>query len=142
MDLAVKWRFFRHLLGGHDKDAERLYLWHIEQRSGPRMQLGITTDQWKRTLEDYVRSAEDLVASMRRHGFLPHGAIPLDENGELLGGAHRLACAIALCLPHVSVMRLPRHVWAPPWHREWFIEHGINAKDLLRLDDDWELMRW
>jgi hypothetical protein len=139
----VKWRFFRHLLGLHaDPDAERVYLWHIKERSGPRMALGLATDQWKRTLYDYVRSSADLAASMRIHGFLPQCALPIDPNGELLGGAHRLACAIALSMPSIAVSRLPRMAWAPPWHREWFIEHGMSAPDIARLDDDWEMMHW
>jgi len=106
------------------------------------MQLGLSTDQWKRTTDDYVAAARELFASMQARGFLPEGAIPVDPNGELLGGAHRLACAVALRLPFVSMVRLPRMVWAPPWHRDWFIEHGMSAKDLLKLDDDWELMAW
>ena len=106
------------------------------------MRLGLSTDKWKRTIDDYVQSARSLYVSMRDLGFLPQGAIPLDANGELLGGAHRIACAVALNAPLVSVMTLPRLAWAPPWHREWFIEHGMAPSDLKRLEQDWELMHW
>jgi hypothetical protein len=105
------------------------------------MQLGLATDRWKRTVEDYLRAARDLFASMQRHGFLPQGAIPIDPQGELLGGAHRLACALALNIPLVSAVKLPHMVWAPPWHREWFVEHGMTREDLQRLDADWDFMR-
>lgn len=142
MDLAVKWRFFRHLLGGKDANAERIYRWHIEQRSGPRMQLGLPTDQWKKTTADYVKGARDLLRSMEQYGFMPlRGSIPVDPDGELLGGAHRVACAMALGIPLVSINRLGSHVWAPPWCREWFIEHGMAPRDLLELDVAWEAMR-
>jgi hypothetical protein len=139
----VKWRFFRHLLGyTRDDRAEKVYRWHIRERSGARLDLGIQTDKWKRDLDDYVLAASDLAASMKVFGFLPDGAIPVDADGELLGGAHRVACAIAVGMPHVTVTKIPRKVWAPPWHREWFVEHGMAQDDLRRLDDDWELMRW
>lgn len=142
MDLAVKWRFFRRLLGGNDPEAERVYRWHIEKRSGPRMHLGLATDQWKSSVDDYVIAARKLCDSMRAYGFQPDGAIPVDPNRELLGGAHRLACAIALSIPWVSVVELPRMVWAPPWHLEWFVEHGMTSSDLKRLEQDWELLHW
>lgn len=140
--MAVKYRFFRHLLGGNDQDAERVYRWHIEERVGPAIRAGQPMDRWKTSIDDYVESAKSLLGSMRDRGFVAQGAIPIDRNGELLGGAHRLACAISLGLPFISVDHRNQDVWAPPWHRGWFIEHGIGSRDLKRLDEDWELMRW
>lgn len=142
MDLAVKWRFFRHLSGNNDPDSERVYRWHIEERSGARMRAGLATDQWKRTLDDYVIAAGALLTSMRLQGFRPQEAIPVDPAGKLLGGAHRLACALALNIPLVSVVQHERMAWAPPWHREWFIDHGMPQADFKRMCEDWELMHW
>lgn len=141
MDLAVKWRFFTNLSGGADLEAEESYRWHIQERIGPRMQLGLSTDVWKVSLDDYVKSAKNLYRSMRLGGYDPRQPIPLDEDGELLGGAHRLACAIALNIPFISASHLSRKVWAPPWHYAWFEEHGMPRTWLKRLRDDWELMR-
>jgi len=141
-DVAVKWRFFRHLLGGSDNEAERVYRWHINERIGPRMRAGLPTDQWKTTTDDYVDSAKALLKSMQEFGFVAQGAIPIDRAGELLGGAHRLACAVALDMPFVRVLQRCTDVWAPPWHRGWFIEHGMGSVDLAQMDADWKMMHW
>jgi hypothetical protein len=136
-DLAVKWRLFRHLLhGGDDPDAENLYRWHIEKRSGTRMRAGLATDQWKKTLDDYVASARALFESMREDGFRLSGAVPVDPAGELLDGSHRVACALALGVEMIPAKREARHAWAPPWGYEWFVANGMGYDDLARLCRD------
>lgn len=141
MDLAVKWRFFRHLLsGGNDPDAERVYRWHIEERSGARMRAGLATDRWKQSSDDYVRSARWLVLSMREDGFIPFFAVPIDPNGEMLDGSHRVACAIACEAPAVYVERHTRMAWAPPWDLAWFEDRGMRPDDLARMKADWKEM--
>ena len=136
--MVIKWRFFRHLLGSYDADAERCYIWHIEARIGPRMKAGLATDQWKRTIHDYVNSAKTLLDSMQQFGFLQTEPIPIDINGELFGGAHRLACAIALKHDLVPVVQIPHAVWAPPWNEAWFEEHGMTQCDLQAVREDFE----
>lgn len=106
------------------------------------MRHGLATDAWKRTVDDYVKAAHALHASMERDGYVGAHPIPIDPSGELLGGAHRLACALALKEPFVKIERRPNAVWAPPWHREWFIENGMPPDELKRLDADWDLMHW
>lgn len=139
--MAVKWRFFLHLSGGDDLDSERVYRWHIEERSGTRMKLGLSTDRWKRCAGDYVAASKELHASMVRSGFMGAFAIPIDPNGELLGGAHRLACALAIGIETVPVDRLTHLCWAPTWNEAWFVEHGVSEADLARIKADWETMR-
>ena len=138
LDLAVKWRFFRHLLGGNDGDAVDLYRWHIEQRSGHRIAAGLPTDRWKRSVDEYVTSATALLQSLRTYGFL--GPVPVDRNGELLDGSHRVACASALGIEEIPVDRQDRNVWAPAWDELWFrarmTDEGVN-----RLITDWLWMR-
>ena len=104
------------------------------------MQAGLATDQWKRTEDDYVNSATDLLHSMQQFGFLQSEPIPIDINGELFGGAHRLACAIALQIKLVPVVTIQHAVWAPPWNEAWFVEHGIAPSDLKQIRDDFELL--
>jgi hypothetical protein len=131
MDLAVKWRYFRHLLHGGDDDAERVYLWHI----AARRQSGYVDGQ-KGNLDAYLYGARALFASMHRHGFDPHFPVPLDQNKDLLGGAHRVACALALGID-VIVQHIPQLAWAPRWDREWFLAHGCPLDDLQRICVDW-----
>lgn len=140
-DLAVKWRYFRAILGCEPDcapEAITLYLWHIEKRSGRRMSAGLATDGWKRTLPDYITSAEKLLKDMAHHGFRPEYSIPIDPNGELLDGSHRLACALALGLPAVPVVHRTQYVWAPAWGEAWFVENGMTGEDLERLRQDWK----
>jgi hypothetical protein len=133
----VKWRLFRHLLHGGDEDAVRVYRWHIEKRSGLRIKAGLPTDGWKRSLDDYLQSASALAGCMRRQGFFRGGAIPVDPDGELLGGAHRLACALALGIAEVPVTRDQRRVWAPAWGEAWFRDNEMAVEDIVRLRRDW-----
>lgn len=137
-DIAVKWRFFHHLMSGGDERAEAIYRWHIWVRSGSRMVAGVATDIWKMTPDDYVTSARNLLASMTAKGFLTSGAVPVDPHGELLGGAHRVACALALGIDTSPVIRSDRMAWAPPWGEDWFVAAGIDDADLDRLRSDWQ----
>lgn len=133
LDLAVKHRLFCHYLYGGDPAAIDLYNWHIQQRSGARISAGIATDRWKLALADYRQSALDLVASMGRWGFLAEFPVPVDPAGELLDGSHRVACAMAMKLPTVHVIRRPEAAWAPPWDRLWFEDHGLPPAEIDAL---------
>lgn len=128
------------LLHGGDESAERVYRWHIEKRIGARMAAGLPTDKWKRGPDDYVHSAKRLLGSIHGGGFHRLGAIPVDPEGELLGGAHRMACALALGIADVPVTRERIRVWAPAWGEAWFIENGMEEGDLARLSQDWQAL--
>jgi len=133
--VAVKWRFFSHLQFGGDEDAVRVYKEHIEKRSGHRMRAGLATDVWKMVTDDYVAAATALHASMVRDGYDPRYPIPLDVEGRLLNGSHRLACALALDLKEVPIEAAHYLAWAPPWGEAWFKEHMPG--DFLRISTDW-----
>jgi hypothetical protein len=137
-DLAVKWRLFRHLLAGNDPDAVRVYRWHLEARKASNAKLNLGMDG-KSGTDHYIETAAAICASMAHRGFvdIPEWRIPVDPNGELLGGAHRVACALALEIKEVPVVRHERHVWAPPWSEQWFIDQGMAGEDLERLRQDW-----
>jgi hypothetical protein len=134
MDLAVKWRYFKHLLHGGDPDSERVYLWHI----AVRRESGYVDGQ-KGNLDAYLYGARALLASMRIYGFDQEFPVPLDPNSDLLGGAHRVACALALGID-VVVQHLPHMAWAPRWDRDWFLAHCCPEADMLRIDEDWKAL--
>lgn len=136
MDLAVKHRFFKSLSGGDDPEAEEIYRLHIQARSGKRMEAGLATDQWKTETDDYVSSATGLLQSMSSSGFNDACAVPIDPDGELLGGAHRVACALSLGIPHIAVELRPEYVWAPAWDYLWFTEN-IPKLYRSRILQDW-----
>ncbi len=140
MDIAVKYRFFVNLLRGGDDGAERVYRWHIEQRSGARMAMGFKTDGWKVDLDDYVNSAKALFDSMLGQGFAKFYAVPIDPEQELLDGSHRVACALALWMDSIPVIISTKRAWAPPWGHDWFVAKNMPQPDLDRLESDWEFL--
>jgi hypothetical protein len=139
MDLAVKWRFFRHLYGGEDPDSEEVYRRHIEARNGHRMEAGVATDEWKTEIDDYVSSATELFKSMSANGFDPEYPIPIDNDGELFGGAHRLACALSLDIRVIPTVIIDDYVWAPPWDYLWFTNNMLKSGNKKILNDWLEL---
>lgn len=97
-------------------------------------------DANKADMDSYVSACHRLLVSMKANGFLPHFAIPVDPDGEILGGAHRLSCALALELPEVPITDEMRRVWAPAWGEAWFKENGCGTKDLDRIRSDWRAL--
>lgn len=93
----------------------------------------------KSRIDLYVMEAVDLLFSMKAWDFWPEKPIPIDPSGELLGGAHRLACALALGID-CYVQHMPQHVWAPAWDRQWFVDNGMSDEDLSRTLSDWKEM--
>lgn len=98
--------------------------------------MGLAMDGWKHTTDDYVRAAQALLDSMTVRGFDALFPVPIDPQDELLGGAHRVSCALSLDIP-VRVERHLHSAWAPRWDRQWFVTNGMSAADLSRLDEDW-----
>ena len=133
LDIAIKWRFFCHLLRGGDFDSERVYRWHIDARTG-----GNEKGSWKRRTEDYVMASKALLASMQSYGFLPSHPIPVGADGMQRDGAHRLACALALGLDvYVQACDLK----APcGWGRDELLSYGICPTDLKRVEIDWAVL--
>lgn len=91
----------------------------------------------KSSTDQYVSDCESLLVSMQQKGFSRDYPIPVDPNTELLGGAHRLACALALEIGTVLVQPYSRFVWAPAWDCEWFRKQGMSPPELERLVADW-----
>lgn len=134
LDLAVKWRFFRQMLNGGDERARRVYLWHIVARRRTGFVDG------EKAAWMFIPMAEVLALGMYDFGFDQTQPIPIDPDGELLGGAHRTACALALGID-CYVQHMPQKAWAPAWDKQWFIDNGMNGEDLSRTLADFEEMQ-
>lgn len=136
-DIAVKWRYFRHLLTGGDADSERVYKWHLQARKAANAKVNLGMDG-KANTDQYVEDSRNLLVSMAINGFNPEYPIPIDPDGELLGGAHRLACALALGIDAVPVERREQKVWAPAWDMNHFYHNDASAEDMQRIATDWK----
>jgi hypothetical protein len=97
------------------------------------MQSGVATDAWKRNIDDYLASAVWLFQSMGNDGFDTEHAIPIDPDGELLNGSHRVACALALGIEEIPVLNMPGKVWAPAWDAAWFRSNGLDEGTIAAL---------
>lgn len=134
-DIPVKYRYFRHLACVEDDPAaEQLYLWHIDRRRNQGLR-----DEGKETAEDYVSAAVNLYTNMSAKGYDDKFPIPVDPHGEILGGAHRLACALLLNLD-VPIQRCQQEAWAPSWSFRWFCFHQVHPEDRIRMVNDWEYL--
>ena len=115
-----------------------MYERHIIERSGDRLYNDIATDVVKTSLLDYHEAARKLLWDMQTAGFRKSQPIDVDCEGEILGGAHRLACAIALGIDEVPVLYHEQRVWAPDWGRDWFIDYP--SEWLRQIDEDYARM--
>jgi len=135
LDLVVKHRFFRHLIDGNDPGAEEVYRWHIMHRTK-----GFERGSWKGTVDDYVRGARELLASMRERGFDPAYPVEITQEGRIMSGAHRIACALALGLPiYVRIRKPPKN--SADWGETWFRRAGMKGEALQRLLRDWKQLQ-
>lgn len=117
---------------GGDQDSERLYRWHIEARTG-----GV--EGKKASVDDYVEACVALLKSVETRGFMQERPVLLDPDGRLFNGAHRVSLGLAINKPLYV-----RQVNAPAkrtWGFDWFADHGMSRADLLRLVEDWCLLR-
>lgn len=130
LDIAIKWRYFSHLVNGGDPDSERVYRWHIKTRTG-----GNEKGSWKSSTDDYVRASGALLMSMQSYGFLPSDPILIGDDGAQRNGAHRLACALVLGL---DVYVQGCDLSAPGgWGRDELLSYGICPADMERVEIDW-----
>lgn len=105
------------------------------------MKKGIATDGWKTTPQHYVDSCKTLLDNMSANGYAADAPIPVDNDGEIWNGAHRIACAAAIGFKEIPVYHKEGNVWAPDWGRQWFVQKGIWKHDLKRLDKDMEKLK-
>lgn len=94
-DLAAKMLYLRHMQSGFDMNyAKHAYYRHIEAMNPNHREPGQPD---KNSLDRYVAAFEELFRSFQTEGFRADKTlIPVDRNGVLLDGAHRVSCAAIL----------------------------------------------
>jgi hypothetical protein len=125
---VVKWRLFR---SPDDPETQNLYLWHIAHRRNSGF-----VDSTKDSISVFIPQAKALLASMATIGFDRNHAIPVDANGDILGGAHRTACALSLGINAIAERRAET-AWAPAWDASWFKKHGMPEEIVGELLTDY-----
>jgi hypothetical protein len=141
LDLVVKYSLFRHLSGFEDASIWGLYRWHIIKRVEHRWKAGLAMDGWKRSIDDYEHAARQLHHSMQVMGYDDAEPVHVDPDGELLSGAHRVACALALGVKEITVHPSDERVWAPPWDARWFLDKGAAPELVEQLQGDLDALK-
>jgi hypothetical protein len=121
LDIVVKLMFFE------DIEHAWIYRLHIEGRTGGREKRS-----WKSSVQDYIKAADDLMRSMCANGFDPSEPAELGSNLNLRGGAHRIACALALDIPiRIAVSDKPGN--AALWGEAYMRSTGMTDLDLASV---------
>jgi O-antigen/teichoic acid export membrane protein len=91
-DLLAKAVFAEHVVRGVRSDfGERVYAEHINVWNGFN-----ESKPFKSGRRDFVESFRRLISTLAREGFSPDKSlVPIDRNGEIIEGAHRVAAQIA-----------------------------------------------
>ena len=104
MDIIIRYLFARDILAGINTDEHKnLYSRFILTVNGAEEPVGLGTfhDQFtdyneKRGIASFTSDFEQLVDTINMEGFFREKYIPLNREGGLLNGSHRLATALAL----------------------------------------------
>ena len=123
LEIVVKYLYVKSVIENKDVDFfTDLYRRHIYYRTG-----GV--EDAKATVDDYVKSFNILIASMRTAGFDRNYPIPVStQNGIILDGSHRLACALFFDIhPYVEFIEGRK---GNIWDYWWFEQHGFSKREL------------
>jgi ParB-like chromosome segregation protein Spo0J len=120
MDLIIKYEYARSLANGYDASFfSQLYLAHIKAFNN------YLEPPEKTSPNDFVRSFRHTFESLKRNGFdLRLGAIPVDDEHQLLDGAHRTASCAALGID-VPVFVRQRASETRTYDYAFFRRHGL-----------------
>lgn len=85
----------------------------------------------------FKKSFQELIISMQENGFERDYFIPLDIQGRMINGAHRLAVALALEVP-VWVRIYPYEGIRLIFDDIWLYEHGFSEEDIQYIKNVYE----
>ncbi len=135
LDLVVKYLYAKEILekpfNDYCKDVYKdLYIRHILMRTMGEEPANADGKYEKISAEDYIKSFESLVESIKLNGFSSEYPIPFDTNTGLpQNGAHRLAAAAALD-KEVYISNTEASL---TWGYDWFIDNGFGVEDRQRV---------
>ncbi len=83
---------------------------------------------WKAFKQDL----DDLVASMQKEGFKREGFVPVDKQGRLINGAHRIAVAIAYGID-AWIRNYPFEGLELEFSEKWLKENGFSSEEVCYI---------
>ena len=130
LDLVVRYLYAKDILARcGNNDILSLYKRNCLMRTGgiePVNEHGISV---KNSIGDYITQFKELIASLQEKGYDKNYPIPMQTNGCLANGAHRIAAAAALEMD-VEVQYVERGCKID---FDWFVENGFSTEDKMRI---------
>lgn len=83
--------------------------------------------------EESITRITELYYSLKMNGFNPRCPIPVDLDGNIINGRHRLALCAYLGIESVYVRRIPRHL-KPDSSEKLALNYAISASDYQDLE--------
>ena len=129
--------FFQRRLSPTTKSLYTRLIMALNQGEEPvdDIAVGYFTDyEYKKGVESFLASFNNLLVSMKRKGFQREKFLPLDSKGRLCNGAHRCAAAIAL---NIDAWGYRYEFDGFFWHynREWLLQNGFFVKEVNMICD-------
>lgn len=122
-DLLAKLDYLKNIEYADKSDwSERVYLEHIKAFNSFNEQDGSD----KNSAKKFINNFNELYESIKRQGFNKDiSIIPIDNNGIIIDGAHRLACSIILGL---DVYCWVTNISAKNYSYQYFLNRGFSQE--------------
>lgn len=134
IDLVVKYLYAKEFLESEYNQYPKniykdLYIRHILMRTKGKEDAYIDdTGPNKTSVDDYIKSFQELIISMRNTGYDNSKPVPI-YNNLLRNGAHRAAAASLFNLD-IPIKKAEKGVF---WNFDWFHDNGFNTEDKQRI---------
>lgn len=129
LDIIAKVQYLKLKDIAHDY-AQSLYLEHIRVMTKDSF---IEAGSHKEKAQDFIDAFNALYDDMKHNGYredlLP---VPVDKNGVIMDGAHRVACAIVLNIP-IKIVKLPVEAIYDLYDYLYFEDRLMNERYLDNL---------
>ena len=132
LDLVCKYAFFNDLKNQtNDEFVCELYKKHILKRTkGREPRDRFNKAVRKVTIDDYIESAIELYRNMSQNGFDEKYPIPYTDEGMLLNGAHRIACAAVLNIDIITNVVPQKDHTRKAWDLKWFQKNDFSDEQI------------
>lgn len=120
-DLIIRYLFVKEHIEGSTK-AEKLYNKLIRERLKykPERMKDYSSDKFRKLIDD-----------IKNNGIKE--PVCISKNGELMGGSHRIACAMYLNIDVPTITKDVLFRIRSPFNVDWFIDNNFNKKEIKYL---------
>ncbi len=143
LDIVVRVMYARDLLQGADakKHMDMYRRLMMNQMNGKEptedmVPAYFTEYSMKRGWKAFDTSFRELIDSVKKNGFAREYFIPVDSDGSLLNGRHRLAVAVALDIPVWTRVYLYTG-FHRKYDREWLAELGFSDEEIKEIVEEY-----